>query len=262
MLLDTFLKEDFALFGVWFNYKSKLSNIDSIYSIHAELNKLCLLHYDTISRHNKNLKFSSISDKNLLEKFKEWRGHNTPKPSLLNITPFHNTGFGIYSNNYDQWRECTLMLILEYNYLKKSFLYMVSDKENSLSPEFKNCYIYWEVRQAMFYEISYSFFNKLNEGNVVLGNNYIPIFTLDKENLHREILEDFLYVALNILLAKAILENTKLIQNLNNEELYFEELNKIFKEHFINYKVEYDYLYKLREHLALNYFSLDELNKL
>ena len=43
----------------------------------------------------------------------------------------------------------------------------------------------------MFYEMSSFFFKKLNEGNVVLGNNYIPIFTLDIENFHREILEDF-----------------------------------------------------------------------
>ena len=112
------------------------------------------------------------------------------------------------------------------------------------------------------FEINTKFFSKLNKNNLKFDNSYIPLFSLDRECLLRELLEDFTYVALNILLAKSILDNTKLNSYLDNKELYLKELGNVYKKHFLIYKVEYDYLYKLRESKAYNYVSLEDLKKI
>lgn len=48
-----------------------------------------------------------------------------------------------------------------------------------------------------------------------------PPYWLDGDNINREIVENILYVLLNILLAKSILFNTKVNNNINNDKLLF-----------------------------------------
>lgn len=148
---------------------------------------------------------------------------------------------------------------------KKALIYIIAkeslDKPNELSSEYKNCYNYWQVRQDIMTEINIHLFSNLSKNNLKFYNTYLRLFSLNRECLLREILEDFLYVTLNILLAKSILDNKELSKYLDNNKLYYQELGNIYQKHFIAYKAEYHYLYQIREYGIYNFLSLDDLKK-
>jgi hypothetical protein len=233
--------------------------------ISKDFNRLSLEYRDIILAHNKKIILAKKSlDKDIYIKYVEdyikWRDYNTPKPSSLEITPLYGTGFEVYAFYcIDFWKISMSMLTIEYNFIKKVLIYMTDKKPTLLPNEYKKCYTYWQTRQNLLLEKDLSLFSKLDKGNIDLGNTFIPLFSLDKECLFREVLEDFLYITLNILLAKSILENPNINKNLEKEELHFKELSSIYKEHFITYKTEYDYLYKIREYNAYNFVSLEDL---
>lgn len=236
---------------------------DPLKFLNKDFERLSIQYLDIILRHNKKIILAHKSiHKKYVKSYIKWRSYNTPNTSSLQITPLHGTAFIKYSDHIvDEWIISIYMLILEYNFIKKVLIYMTSDKSIPLSDEYKKCYIYWQTRQNLLIENSFSLFSKLklNKGIVDLGNTFVPLPTLDKECFLREVIEDFLYIALNILLAKSILENPQINKYLDNQELLFKELAYIYKEHFLTYKAEYNYLYKIREYSAYNFVSLEEL---
>lgn len=245
-----------------------LDILDKLNLISNKFNELSLQHKDTILAHNKKLILAKKElDKDVYKKYIEdyikWRGYNTPNPSSLDITPLYGTELYNFTSDWlSPWVISISMLSIEYNTIKKALIYMTCKDPTSLPIEYKNCFIYWQTRQNLILEEYLSIFSKLDKGNIDLGNTFIPLFSLNNEYLLREVIEDFLYIALNILLAKSIIENTKIKENPHNKELYYKELSSIYNEHFMTYKTEYDYLYKIREYNVYHFVSLEELKNI
>lgn len=153
------------------------------------------------------------------------------------------------------------MLIIEYNFLKKALIYMNNKESKVLPSEYKKCYDIWQIRQFFIHNLTSPTFSKLKKGDTNLGCDYIPSFILKGTFMYREICEDFLYVTLNILLAKNILRDTKINKYINNEELFNINLKSILNKHHKKYKIEYDCLSKVREYTCYNFMSLNTLEK-
>jgi hypothetical protein len=164
------------------------------------------------------------------------------------------------SDIYDQWKVSTFMLILEYNYLRKAWIYLNNKQSIVLSNEFKESYDFWKKRQVIILNYNHNLLY-INGKNDLVGLNYIPPLWLDGDSLNREISEDILYVLLNILLAKSILTNTKVNNYINNDKLFFKELEFIISKHYKKYNVEYECLYDLRKYNCYNFMSLNELKQ-
>lgn len=261
--LNDFKEGQFSFFECWFNDNPNLSNLNRLNLINKDISELSLKNRDIILIHNSKIKLANKTlDQKYVEKFIDWRAYNTPTSTSLKVTPLDGTDFGFGINNYEKWKISTFMLITEYNFIIKALTYMTSIKSANLSDECKNSYTYWKVRQNLLSEINTGLFSLLDEGIINFSNSHISLYSLDTESLLREVIEDFLYVALNILLAKSVLENTELNKHLDNEDLYFKILDDIFKKHFIDYKGEYDYLYSIRKHLAYNFVSLDDIKNI
>lgn len=85
-----------------------------------------------------------------------------------------------------------------------------------------------------------------------MNNHYIRDFTLKGENpMQRELLEDTLYVMLNMLLAKKIAE---LSANTSIEDC--------IKSHYIEYSEGYGYLKAIRMYTLNNYYSTEMLERM
>lgn len=153
------------------------------------------------------------------------------------------------------------MLIIEHNFLIKAYIYMNNTESNVLPAEYKKCYDFWKTRQIRMYDYNTSIFSNLKKGKINLGSGYVPTFWLDGTFMYREICEDFLYVTLNILLAKSILTDTKFNKSINKEELFNINLKAILNKHHAKYKIEYGCLYMLREYTCYNFMSLNTLEK-
>lgn len=198
----------------------------------------------------------------LLEKeaYLEWRGYNTPSLKDLNITPLFGTGFydeilsnsdSLSSSVYNQWKVASYYLIWEYNILKKALYYMDNVNSN-LSDEYKEAYLYWMNRQLDFTDFK----------SMVENKEFIIDFTIDRDNLYREVCEDYLYVLLNILLANSILNSLDLKLSINNENLFFDLLKSIIKLHYTEFKEAYICLNELRIYSSNYTLSVDQLNSI
>lgn len=227
------------------------------------INDVLLRHNNRILEHNKALKLPvKGKHKKEVEKLLDWFGFNTPSTKSLYVTPLHGTDYfyGIdnesSSDIYNQWKVSTFMLILEYNYLIKAWIYLNNKKSSVLSNEFKESYDFWKKRQIIILNDTFDFLNLKKD----LGILYIPPLWLDGDYINREIAEDILYVLLNILLAKSILTKTKVNNYINNDKLFFKELEAIISKHYIKYNIEYQCLYSLRRYKCYNFMSLEQLN--
>lgn len=154
---------------------------------------------------------------------------------------------------YTEWKVSTFRLILEYNFLIKAWIYIHNKELRALPCEYKKCYDYWQTRQILFNNIESSLFSKLKRDKIEFGSEYIPF--LDDESVYREITEDLLYVLLNILLARSVLNNININKYINNDELFNKKLEAILVKHYRKYKDEYNCLYKLREYICYNFMS-------
>lgn len=211
-----------------------------------------------IKKHNKTINMPTFNEY-LLEKkaFLEWRSFNTPSLKDLKITPLFGTGFydeilnnsnSISSSIYDQWKVALHYLIWEYNILKKALYYM--DNENSnLSYEYKEAYVFWMNRQLEYIDLKYMIGNKA----------FIIDFTIDRDNLYREVCEDYLYVLLNILLANSVINNLDLKFSINNENLFFDLLKSIINLHYEEFKSGYICLNELRIYSSNYCLSVNQL---
>lgn len=196
-----------------------------------------------------------------IEKWLDWYGYNTPSIKSLHVTPLHGTDYLKRINNksssdiYDQWKVSTFMLILEYNYLKKAWIFLNNEKLKVLSNDYKKSYDFWKNRQIFMLYINDNFFLDKTSDPI-----YIPPLWLDGDCINREISEDILYVLLNILLGKSILTNPELNKNINNDKLFFNILEAIITKHYQKYSIEYQCLYDLRKYKLYNFMSLNQLN--
>jgi hypothetical protein len=222
---------------------------------------------EIIIKHNKSLVLpSKINDEMLVNKLLIWFNHNTPGPTSMYVTPLCNTGYliGIDSKSsldiYNQWLVSTFMLILEFNCLNKAWLYLNNPELRDLSKEFRKSYELWINRQLeiLYAESSGDFFY-LDKNN--LPRRFIPTLWLDGDMINREIAEDMLYVLLNILLSKSILTNPLLRFYINNDKLFFKELESIITKHYNLYDKEYVSLHGLREYKCYNFLSLEQIQE-
>jgi len=219
---------------------------DKLYTI-DELNK-------KIIKHNSTLKMPGKGEF-LMEKaaFIKWHGYNTPTAKDVSITPLFGTFFPFVDlkdksarSIYSQWKISSYMLIWEYNILNKAIKYMEElDSSISLPSVYRDCFQYWKNRQI-----------NLNLENPELFSLeiYLMDFTLDKDHLYREICEDFLYVMLNIILAKTIVENFN-INSVNNDAEFYSNMESIIKVHYLNHEEGYICLDSIRKYVAENYIS-------
>lgn len=191
----------------------------------------------------------------------DWRGYNTPSLKDLSVTPLFGTGFydeimtnsdSLSSSVFNQWKVASYYLIIEYNFLKKALYYMNNTSFN-LSDEYKEAYIYWMNRQLEFVDFQKGVENK----------EFILDFT-DKDNLYREVCEDYLYVLLNILLANSIINNLdlKFQLSIKDQNLFFDILKSIIELHYKEFKKGYMCLNELRKYTGNYCLSVNQLNSI
>jgi hypothetical protein len=90
---------------------------------------------------------------------------------------------------------------------------------------------------------------------------YIVDFNVDKDNMYREICEDFLYVLLNILLGKSILQDFNLKINLKNDKEFDFNLKSIVSNHYDINQEGYKSLKELRIYKSNHLYSIKQLEK-
>ena len=263
------IKEDLLdIYEYWeLEYISRQNGISLDDLVINDINNLLLKYGNIISKHNSTvIQADKGQCKKEVQKFLNWRNYNTPNPEAISITPLDGTMFktnglekGSSLNIYTEWKVSTFMLILEYNFLIKAWIYMNNKELSALPCEYKKCYDYWRSRQIIFYNIESSLFSKLKKGNIEFDSEYIPF--LDSESLYREISEDLLYVLLNILLARSVLNNIDINKYINKDQLFNKKLEAILVKHYKKYKDEYSCLYKLREYICYNFMSLTRLKQ-
>ena len=136
-------------------------------------------------------------------------------------------------------------MALELDILLRALDYVRLGYDSSKDPLLEKCYYYWTKRQLSNY-----FSHEKN--SLFLHNHYIKDFTLYGENpMLRELLEDILYVMLNLILAK------KITANLANTSL-----EDCIKSHYVEYSEGYSYLKAIRMYNLNNYTSTDILKRI
>lgn len=133
-------------------------------------------------------------------------------------------------------------MALELPFILRALEYIRLGYDSSKYPNLEGSYVYWLDRQLNIYF----------GGEIITlfkHNNYVKDFTLKGENpMYREVLEDVLYVMLNLILAKKILEasaNTSIEDSI--------------KSHYEEYSEGYSYLKAIRMYNLNNYISTDLL---
>ena len=193
--------------------------------------------------------------------FLAWIGYNTPSPSNFKATPLIGTAFIASSNNeiisfYYNWMVSSFLLGLEANQLFFALKYYVKKSSNSsVSNLDKDCYIYWQSRQI----------NNTLIPMLTSPNNegvYLIDYTLD-DNMSREIMEDYCYVLLNLILANTIINymNKFDLYSLNSKD-FFKEIQSIIDNHYLSYSKGYDLLFELRMFLANNHITEHMFSKI
>jgi len=166
-------------------------------------------------------------------------GQNTPSPSRPDVTPFDNTPFKWQMRNTEEeWKAIWAFLALEFDVSYRALQYMKLEGKGAEAAKLKPCYDFWFSRQLVVY------FSHERD-SLFRDNMYVKDWTLMGENpMLRELLEDNLYVQLNLLLAKRIIENSG---NLSIEEC--------IDAHYKEYAVGYNFLKELRLYNFNNYTS-------
>lgn len=214
-----------------------------------------------VKEHNIRVNMPKLNEYKLeKESFLKWRGYNTPSLKDLSITPLFGTGFhgeietntdSLPSSVFNQWEVASHYLIFEYNLLKKALYYMNNINLN-LSEEYMEAYFYWMNRQLGFIDFQ----------KEVESKSFIIDFTIGRDNLYREVCEDYLYVLLNILLANSIINNLDLKLSIKNENLFFDILKSIIELHYTEFKKEYICLNELRIYSSNYCLSVNQLNSI
>ena len=89
---------------------------------------------------------------------------------------------------------------------------------------------------------------------------YLPKYPIYHHHIkQRKLNQDILYVMLNILLGKSILENSNL--NINNK-VNLSVLEKMISDHYNTYDKDYKCIYKLREFKSNYEYSVNSLKNI
>lgn len=218
-----------------------------------EISNLIKLHNSKVIKPKLGEK---LSEKNV---YLDWRGYNTPTFKDCKITPLTGTYFSKINYDYtalaiyNQWLSSSCMLILEYDILQKAKLYLELTEENrKYNLNFRHAYIYWLNRQ----------YNMVNMESLLKSDVFILDFFKDKKIFYREVCEDLLYVSLNILLAKEIINNKYLPIYLEQDKYFFDLLELIIKKHYDENELGYKCLKELRMYsanYALSVYQLDTI---
>lgn len=247
-ILEHGFKEEYKLLRI----QKKYVQADKQYTI-ADLN-------DKIKVYNSTLK---MSKKNEFLKERaaclEWRAYNTPNSKDISITPLHGTFFPYVDlkdksslNIYIQWKISSYMLIWEYNVLNKAKKYMDNLESNTSQPSaYKDCFEYWKNRQIV---------QNIEDPELFKQGTYIRDFTVDLDHLYTEICEDFLYVMLNIILAKTIINEVNINDYVGSSESEFDsKIKSIMNLHHQKYEEYYTCLNSIRISYIENYMSESNL---
>jgi hypothetical protein len=194
-----------------------------------------------------------------------WIGYNTPTSTNFTVTPLLGTSFcedidpSLLDLSplslYRQWMISMYYLIWEYNIVIKVKSYLEEDNDKFLNNlEYIEAYCYWINRQTLIQGISSE--DSFNKGQFIVN------FSLDDENFYREICEDYVYITLNIILAKSILDNSNLNSNITNRDKFFLILRSILTDHMNKYKDQYKCLNLLRIYRLNNLCSVKSLKDL
>jgi hypothetical protein len=191
---------------------------------------------DKVKLHNKDLVMPKLDEyKEEKSRFLNWIDYNTPSVKNYTVTPLLGTQF--YDSDFplhEQWKFALSYLLWEYDILKKAKIYM--DKfDSNLPSEYKEAYTYWVNRQFLIMQ---------------------PIGLM-----FREICEDFLYVLLNILLGKSILQDFNLKINLKNDKEFDFNLKSIVSNHYDINQEGYKSLKELRIYKSNHLYSIKQLEK-
>ena len=214
---------------------------------------------DLILENNKRLNYSQTNSF-ILEKecILTWLGYNTPKEEDITITPLLGTSLGEPSPSSSQifleWMIASRYLIYELNIWNKVLFYLNNIKN---SPEL----ILTEHKKAYSYYIYRQFLMQIDLIDTMsTSSNYIVDSTKD-EYVYREIIEDLLYIYLNLLLADKILGNTILQMSLYNEAVFLETIKRIIQDHYIENKYAYTCLNNMRRYKVDNYNSVEQIKQ-
>lgn len=234
-------------------------DIDSFISIHGELINIDFFR-EQIAKHNKLFVKKPVGNRfqlkksHLIKKF----AYNTPSVSNNHVTPLLNRPFAVTKfrnviNFYHNWRISSSMLCSEARKLIPALKYINPKYSYNLSS--KDAYKFWLLRQINF-ELA-PLWNNLFKNNV-----YLIDYTLDHV-MFREIVEDSLYVFLNLILAKSIIDyinNNIYLENISSEE-FFPKMEVIIKNHYEEYNEAYILLQEVREFYINNYVSTKTLKE-
>lgn len=224
--------------------------------IYYDLVKLSLQQYrDKVIEHQASLTMPKLDECKLeKEAYMEWVDYNTPSIKNLTVTPLCGTQLQSrkqddqdYDNYIEEWTMSYFYLIQEYNILKNAKSYI--DNPNLSSECQKKDYYYWVNRQ----------FNILGPIEDKFGSDiYFNDFYSDLDFMKREIYQDSLYVILNILLGKSIIQNSNLN---NNKKINFSVLDQIISDHYNTYDKGYKCMFELRLYKSNFESSVDSLKK-
>lgn len=217
---------------------------------------------DKIKINNSTIKMPNKSEF-LMEKaaFIQWHGYNTPNAKDISITPLHGTGYPHINlkdksplNIFNLWKISSYMLIWEFNVLNRATKYMDNLSSNTSQPSaYKDSFEYWKNRQII-----------INMEHPLLFQEgfYIRDFTIDLDQLYTEMCEDFLYVMLNIILAKSIVDEININYYQGSLGSEFEsKIKSIIYLHYQKYEEYYICLNSIRISNIENYISVSELKK-
>ena len=130
------------------------------------------------------------------------------------------------------------------------YLNNIKNNPELILTEHKKAYSFYIYRQFLMGE------NLID--TMSTSPNYITDFT-KYEYVYREIIEDLLYIYLNLLLANKILGNNILQMSLYNEAVFLETIKMIIKDHYIEYKYAYTCLNNIRRYKIDNYNSVEQI---
>jgi hypothetical protein len=257
-LNNVFLLDKMSTHYTYFNgsiYWGYKEAVKEYLSIREKLPQITLeAYFEIIKKHNAYLDMPKLNEYIKEKKaYIEWIDYNTPSPKNLTVTPLKGTVFGVRDDDnldYDyfksEWIKAYFFLCWELDILKNAKDYMSGLKKTD---ECKKDYWFWVNKQ---YSLLQPLKPKLN------SHIYLLDCYSDSKYAEREISQDIIYVTLNIILAKSIIENTKLN---NNSNIDLSILKDIMLNHHKVYEKGYNTMNELRVFKANYETSIQSLKE-
>lgn len=232
-------------------YKGEYKPLDDLY-------KLILLN-------NKEITIVGKSSPELKKKFLNFIDYNTPSPKNLKVTALTGTSLSqdsLYLNILAGHHALTSVFASYYLALTGSwFLNALNYYENVNNTHNKLYYDWWLGRQ-----LSMGFQQGLD---IMLQSKdiYISAYGLNKDLTHRELLEDNLYIVLNLILKHSLFIKLNKIGKIQDKKFLVSEeydilLKSVMQEHYNLYKQGYIYLEELRVYNLENFTSSTKANQI